>query len=469
MNANSTTSLADVSTSGILAINSTVDFQLVYVHLREEYTTAQEDSPIFTFVWSDDESSVPAVWSDSQRLTEYLENFHHAAIRRRQSDRSILELTLIPENGHMPADAVLSKYVFVSVETLFTMLFPPSHAAATTVADIAATGSPSSSEGSSSSTTTLTSNQSIESVEYERCDYCGLSDEYDCGCSNMLFRFPHLPHHGLHGFNLFVPPLYAVGQTIGEGEFATICLASNIETQKAVAIKMFRHRRYPAVNEQIMREIETLKGLSCPNIIKVFETIIHGENTFMVMELMYNGDLRRYINRNGRLSEALSRKLFLDCLSGVAYLHRRNIVHLDLKLENLLLDEDMCLKISDFGCARMQMGQKTFSTPCGSYAYGAPEVISGQSFDGKKADIWSMGVILYCMVMAKLPFSDESDLCQMLLERRLPPKMDNLVSPLCKVVVFGMLTYRRESRLTLQQVMGQQWLNSNTPSVNQNI
>lgn len=215
---------------------------------------------------------------------------------------------------------------------------------------------------------------------------------------NLPFRFPYLPNRGLHEYNLFVPPSYILGPVIGEGEFAKVRMACNLVTNGAVAIKAFRKRRgglTSSIDEQIVREINVIKGLRCRNIVKFFESLVHGDRVFMVMEIMTKGDLRKYINKTGAMKETNARKMFSDILNGVSYLHQNHIVHLDLKLENLLLNEELVVKITDFGCARFQVGTKRFSTPCGSYAYGAPEVISGQSYDGIAADMWSVGEYMY--------------------------------------------------------------------------
>ena len=280
--------------------------------------------------------------------------------------------------------------------------------------------------------------------------------------SNALkFRFPNLPNKGNHEYNLFVPPSYVLGPVIGEGEFAKVRMACNLVTNGAVAIKAFRRRRgglSSSIDEQMLREINVLKGLRCRNIIKVFESLIYGDRVFMVMEIMTKGDLRKYINKTGAMKESNARKMFSDILNGVVYLHQHSIVHLDLKLENLLLNEDLVIKITDFGCARLQVGSKRFNTPCGSYAYGAPEVISGQSYDGMKADVWSLGIILYCMVSARLPYADDGQLADLIWERRQSPEIPSWVSSECCNLICWALRYRAERRINETQMMSHNWM-----------
>ena len=427
-------------------------FKLVYTLLRElpdvsPSSDSDHNTPRYQFIWSDDQTSSQAIWSDSSQLRVYLRDFNYAGLSRKPSN--ILEVTLIPENGHMPMGTVLSQYVFVTVQRLHQMIHSSiPFTEITTDADISDT---------TSSQESLASFMSANEEEIEEDDDDDYSDDYE----KPIFRFPDLPNRGLHEFNLFLPPIYALGQLIGQGEFAKVKLAVNIETENLYAVKIFRPRQSALVTEQVIREVETLKGIDCPNILKVAEIVLYGDHTFMIMELMRKGDMRVYINRNGPLLEVLSRKFFIDLLTGVNYIHRRNIVHLDLKLENLLLDDHLCLKIADFGCAKSQMGQKLFSHPCGSYAYGAPEVISGQEFDGKKADTWSMGVILFCMVDARLPFDDkQQDVGEMLKERKQVPPIERSVSIYCKELIGHMLSYNKERRAGVQEIMCKQWLHA---------
>lgn len=275
------------------------------------------------------------------------------------------------------------------------------------------------------------------------------------------FRFSDLPNRGCHDYNLFVPPSYVLGPIIGEGEFAKVRMACNLVTNGAVAIKSFRRRRgglSSSIDEQILREVNVLKGLRCRNIVKVFESLVYGDRVFMVMEIMTKGDLRKYINKTGAMKESNARKMFADILNGVVYLHQHRIAHLDLKLENLLLNEESVIKITDFGCARIQVGQKRFNTPCGSYAYGAPEVISGQTYDGMKADIWSLGVILYCMVSARLPYADDGQLTELIWERREAPDVPSWVSPECCKLIRSSLRYKAERRINETQMMTHSWM-----------
>ena len=277
---------------------------------------------------------------------------------------------------------------------------------------------------------------------------------------NQQFRFPDLPaHRGDHDFNLFVPPGYLLGPIIGDGEFATVRLSYNLRNGESVAIKCFSPRsgEYRMLDEQIVREVAGMKGLIHDHLVRLHEVIIRGNRIFLVMEHCQYGDLRNFINNQGVLSEDQAREFFGHLILGVRKMHSVNLVHRDLKLENLLIDGKLRLKIADFGCARRQM-DKRLNTITGSYAYGAPELFRGDYYDGRKTDAWSMGVILYAMLVGRLPFKDRGQLRQLLRERMQLPQLSEDLSPECVDVLRRLLSYDPAERISVEEVMSHPWM-----------
>ena len=278
--------------------------------------------------------------------------------------------------------------------------------------------------------------------------------------SHYRYRFPDLPlRRGAHDFNLFVPPHYIIGPTVGDGEFAVVKLSYNMKTETTVALKCFNQRngRYTITDEQIRRETFALKGMVHKHIIRLHETIVYGERTFLVLEYAPNGDLRNFINKTGPLSQHLARELFGQLTLGISKIHSHNIVHRDLKLENLLLDVKYNLKIADFGCAQRQIDKK-LHTITGSYAYGAPEMFRGDVYDGKKLDIWSMGIILFAMLTSRLPYSDRRPRKWLLKERMKPPILPTHFSQDSHDLITRLLSYDPEDRPSLAEVMTHSWM-----------
>ena len=490
------------------SFGSSVDPEVVSVLVREDDTPVALSRILgrdlnlarshYHFIWSSDGTSHD-VWADRDRLAGYLQRFRGATITNVNPAGATIEMQLIPHNVPTPADVMDIRVVYAmihrellpttdSAQSHNTQSPPPTTNSAASVSTAQEdspsnhsilSGAPSppldsSPSASDESTSFSSSNSSVSEMSSRVLDrpmswrsrsFITQQQHQEAEIrpsTDVPFVFPDLVNKGNHDFNLFVPPAYVLGPTIGEGEFSKVKMACNLVTNAAVAVKAFRRRRGIAgssVDEQIMREIDTIKGLQCPNIIKIFDTLVHGDRVFIVMEVMGKGDLRKYINKNGALTERQARNFFMDITNGVSYLHSKNIVHLDLKLENLLLNHNLNVKITDFGCSRLQIGQKRFNTPCGSYAYGAPEVISGQVYDGKKADIWSLGVILYCMFVARLPYSDDGQLADLMWERRRPPEMPSHL--LCITgfnLIHHCLTYRPDHRLSMQQVLSHRWM-----------
>lgn len=126
----------------------------------------------------------------------------------------------------------------------------------------------------------------------------------------------------------------------------------------------------------------------------------------MVLEYA-GGELFDYIVQNGRMKEPEARRFFQQMLCAVEYCHRHKIVHRDLKPENLLLDENLNVKIADFGLSNIMTDGNFLKTSCGSPNYAAPEVIGGKLYAGPEVDVWSCGVILYVLLVGRLPFDDE--------------------------------------------------------------
>jgi serine/threonine protein kinase len=122
------------------------------------------------------------------------------------------------------------------------------------------------------------------------------------------------------------------------------------------------------------------------------------------MEFCSGGELFQYLVDHGRLRENDCRRLFCAIVSAVSYLHSRGIAHRDLKPENILLSDNLVPKIADLGLCHLVTTDSLMTTPCGSPQYAAPEVLSGKGYDGRASDVWSLGVVLFVMATATVPW-----------------------------------------------------------------
>lgn len=204
---------------------------------------------------------------------------------------------------------------------------------------------------------------------------------------------------------------YLLGKTLGEGSYAKVKAGYDQNAKRKCALKIVNRRKAPKEfqNKFLPRELAVLKKVKHENIVLLYEIIVFGDKIVMVLELAGHGDLLEYIKLRGALDERRSRRLVVQITAAIEYLHTRNIVHRDLKCENILLDRHNNVKVSDFGFSKdLMVGGAPSCTFCGSSAYASPEILQGKPYCAKASDMWSLGVILYIMACGKMPFDDSS-------------------------------------------------------------
>uniref|UniRef100_A0A673L7E0 non-specific serine/threonine protein kinase n=1 Tax=Sinocyclocheilus rhinocerous TaxID=307959 RepID=A0A673L7E0_9TELE len=235
---------------------------------------------------------------------------------------------------------------------------------------------------------------------------------------------------------------YRLLKTIGKGNFAKVKLARHILTGREVAIKIIDKTQ-----------------LNPTSLQKLFEVIETEKTLYLVMEYASGGEVFDYLVSHGRMKEKEGRAKFRQIVSAVHYCHQKNIVHRDLKAENLLLDADSNIKIADFGFSNeFKLGSK-LDTFCGSPPYAAPELFQGKKYDGPEVDIWSLGVILYTLVSGSLPFDGQN--LKELRERVLRGKyrVPFYMSTDCESILRRFLVLNPTKRCTLEQIMKDKWIN----------
>ncbi|KAJ1969016.1 hypothetical protein H4R35_006260 [Dimargaris xerosporica] len=263
---------------------------------------------------------------------------------------------------------------------------------------------------------------------------------------------------------------YILMQTIGEGEFAKVKYAVDRHSGAEVAIKLIKRESIDteAKLSKVNREIMALKSVQHPHIVQLYEIIDTERYIGIVMEYASGGELFDFILAHRFLKERDAGRLFAQLISGVDYLHRNHVVHRDLKLENLLLDSDRNLKITDFGFANQfdRANEDLMATSCGSPCYAAPElVVNDGMYVGTAVDIWSCGVILYAMLAGYLPFDDDpsnpdGDNINQLYKYILttPLVFPDYVSALARDLLRRMLVPDPSYRCDIVAIMAHPWL-----------
>ncbi|XP_069385054.1 serine/threonine-protein kinase BRSK2 isoform X3 [Paralichthys olivaceus] len=229
-------------------------------------------------------------------------------------------------------------------------------------------------------------------------------------------------------------------------------------TCQKVAIKIVnREKLSESVLMKVEREIAILKLIEHPHVLKLHDVYENKKYLYLVLEHVSGGELFDYLVKKGRLTPKEARKFFRQIMSALDFCHSHSICHRDLKPENLLLDEKNNIRIADFGMASLQVGDSLLETSCGSPHYACPEVIRGEKYDGRKADVWSCGVILFALLVGALPFDDDN-LRNLLEKVKLGVfHMPHFIPPDCQNLLRGMIEVDATKRLTLEQIQKHTW------------
>ncbi|XP_060016423.1 serine/threonine-protein kinase SIK3 isoform X5 [Lagenorhynchus albirostris] len=252
---------------------------------------------------------------------------------------------------------------------------------------------------------------------------------------------------------------YEIDRTIGKGNFAVVKRATHLVTKAKVAIKIIDKTQLDEENlKKIFREVQIMKMLCHPHIIRLYQVMETERMIYLVTEYASGGEIFDHLVAHGRMAEKEARRKFKQIVAAVYFCHCRNIVHRDLKAENLLLDANLNIKIADFGFSNLFTPGQLLKTWCGSPPYAAPELFEGKEYDGPKVDIWSLGVVLYVLVCGALPF-DGSTL-QNLRARVLSGKfrIPFFMSTECEHLIRHMLVLDPNKRLSMEQICKHKWM-----------
>jgi 5'-AMP-activated protein kinase catalytic alpha subunit len=255
---------------------------------------------------------------------------------------------------------------------------------------------------------------------------------------------------------------YTVLQELGKGSCGTVYLATDITGDKFAIKRMSRQTIAQChMADQVKREIKVMKMLHHNNIVDLREVLLSPNSIYLVME--YVGKELFSVIEHGPLDECLAKRYFVQLMTAISFMHAQSIAHRDLKPENLLLSASNDLKVCDFGMARLielavesvdpmeeegdlsdyddedkydnnneyneymseedaeQVDDEEYvkqaitfrkvyrklTTMCGTIGYAAPEVLRHEAYDGRKADVWSCGVVLYVLLTSTMPFDED--------------------------------------------------------------
>ena len=268
---------------------------------------------------------------------------------------------------------------------------------------------------------------------------------------------------------------YKFGRKIGQGAFGKVNIGLHILTGRVVAIKSFKKQNCTEKNmERIINERDIMKELNNKNIIKILDYFEDENYIFIVMEYINGGNLYSFIKKRMKLKEKMAKYIFKQIISAINYIHKHNIAHKDIKLENILLDINHGIKICDFGIAKkVNSPDQLFYGISGTPLYMAPEIFykSNFGYKGFPVDAWASGIALYIMLSGELPFkADKSVKKDSELEYAIinttPKEIENIYKE-AKDLIKGLLCKNPNKRLTCEEVLKHPWLKDDEKKENE--
>jgi len=214
----------------------------------------------------------------------------------------------------------------------------------------------------------------------------------------------------------------------------------------------------------IRNEVTASKLLCHPNIVRTKTHFEDAQSSYLVLEYCEGTDLFGFMEERdfGLVPEQVLKHIFKQTVEAVHYFHNKGVAHLDLKLENVLIDKNNRVKVIDFGLCEINVNQTTIITRmCGSTDYICPEILASTPFNGFEADIWALGVMLYCMVFGELPFSFK-ERCRALRRFQPHPSVkfpaNRQSASSLQDLLLKMLSVDPLKRPSVDQVLNHQWL-----------
>lgn len=264
----------------------------------------------------------------------------------------------------------------------------------------------------------------------------------------------------LHNHKRKLKQRFVIIKKLGQGTYGKVQLGVNKETGQEVAIKTIKKSKIETEADliRIRREIQIMSSVQHPNIIHIYEVFENREKMVLVMEYAAGGELYDYLSERKVLVESEARRIFRQIATACFYCHKHKICHRDLKLENILLDENGNAKIADFGLSNVFDESRLLSTFCGSPLYASPEIVKGTPYIGPEVDCWSLGVLLYTLVYGAMPF-DGSNFKRLVRQISAAdysePARPSPASPLIR----EMLAVDPTQRATIEGVCAHWWVN----------
>ena len=267
---------------------------------------------------------------------------------------------------------------------------------------------------------------------------------------------------------MIISKSYKINKEIGSGTFGKVYLGEHIPTQSPLAIKVLDKSKIQDRSdfERVCRELKISQTILHPHLVQLYDMLETENHIFLIMEYLEGGELYDYIVSKRRLTEPEAFLYFIQVVSAIDYMHKLNIVHRDLKPENLLLDQQKrVIKLVDFGLGRFYDVHAKVETACGSPCYAPPEMLSKFKYEPIKADIWSLGIVLYAMLAGFLPFDDDNTevLYQKIIEGNF--SMPHWISAEAQDLLSKIINKEPDKRISIAQIYEHPWFKKSSEAL----
>ena len=264
---------------------------------------------------------------------------------------------------------------------------------------------------------------------------------------------------------------YKIISYLGEGSFGKVFKAREISTGRVIAVKKMQINNSKSKYDKTIKEINLLKNLEHPNIVKYYDYFQEEDYIYLMMEYLDGGTLKQYIINNNNISEDDARIIIKQLLKALSYLHYTcDICHRDIKPENIMFkekDDINNLKLLDFGLSLDSFESKKYLDNCGTLVYMAPELIKNVKYT-KQIDVWSVGIILYMLLMkGKNPFYNQGDTREIIINKIMNNnnifvnENINQISKMGKHLINKLLKKNPLYRYTIRTALEHPWITMN--------
>lgn len=258
--------------------------------------------------------------------------------------------------------------------------------------------------------------------------------------------------------------MYDFQETLGKGHYSVVKLAQHVISKHYVAVKIIdKHKLDEVELKHLNHEVRVMKLLRHPNVVRLFEVVDTPSCLFLILELGEGGDMYEHIKANGKATDERARSIFAQLVRAMVYCHANRVAHRDLKPENVVFctdpeTQEEVVKVTDFGLCNNFTDDMMMETFCGSMVYSPPEVLLQEPYSGPKADIWSLGIMLYMIVVGALPFQEANDSETLIKILEVVYDVPEFVSDDCADLLSKMLVREPSERLSIKEIAAHPWL-----------